>query len=240
MLSKPPAAGAAPVTSSWKERLTRRFQPEATEAHDTEASEQLGELSRHWRRHISSHTTGLRPEFDPGRDHARGSDDAAITLMEYGDFMAPSCRGAAPALRALGVRFGTDLRFAFRHFPIADAHPLALSVAVAAEAAGAQGKFWGMHDRIFDSEFGTEATALRRLAKELELDLDRYDTDIAGGAHVAHIFEDFNSGTRSGVNGAPTFFINGSRLDWDFRPETLRDALEQVAPGKSELVGAGA
>jgi protein-disulfide isomerase len=201
---------------------------------DAEASDQLGELSVEWRRHISSHTTGLRPHFDADRDHVRGSAGAAVTLLEYGDFMAPSCREAAPVLNALARRFGDDLRFAFRHFPIADAHPLALSVAVAAEAAGAQGEFWSMHDRIFSSEFGVEPHALRRHAREMELDLDRYDADVAGGDHVAHVFEDFNSGTRSGVNGAPTFFINGARLDWDFQPGTLGDALEKAMSGEVE------
>jgi protein-disulfide isomerase len=204
--------------------------PEATVLPDAEASEQLGELSRQWRRHISSHTTGLRPLFDPARDHVRGSEDAAVTLMEYADFEAPSCREAAPVLRMLGKRFGADLRFAFRHFPIADAHPGALAVAVATEAAAAQGQFWDMHDRIFASEFGAEPGALRRIAKEVGLDLDRYDADIAGGTLVAHIFEDFNSGTRSGVNGTPTFFINGGRVDWDFQIETLADALQGALP----------
>jgi protein-disulfide isomerase len=238
MAPNPPTADTAGPASSWRQRLTQRLQPEEAESVDAEASGQLGELSRQWRRHISSHTTGLRPLLDSSRDHVRGSDDAAITLMEYGDYEAPSCREAAPVLRALGTRFGDELRFAFRHFPIADAHPRALSVAVAAEAAGAQGQFWGMHDRIFGSEFGIEPGALRRLAKELDLDLDRYDADIAGGAHVAHVFEDFNSGTLSGVNGTPTFFINGARLDWDFQPGTLGDALQRVLPAESEPVGA--
>jgi protein-disulfide isomerase len=238
MLPNSPAADAAEPAGSWMQRLSQRLQPEEAEAVDAEASDQLGELSRQWRRHISSHTTGLRPLLDADRDHVRGSDGAALTLMEYGDYEAPSCRQAAPVLHALGKRFGDDIRFAFRHFPIADAHPRALAVAVAAEAAGAQGKFWPMHDRIFGSEFGIEPGALRRLAKELDLDLDRYDADIAGGSHVAHVFEDFNSGTRSGVNGTPTFFINGARLDWDFQPETLRDALQRALPVEGEPAGA--
>jgi formate-nitrite transporter family protein len=218
--------------------FTLRLQPDATESVDQEASNQLGESARQWRRNISSHVRGLRPLLDADRDHVRGSDGAAITLMEYGDYAAPSCKEAAPVLRALGEHFGDKLRFAFRHFPIADAHPLALSAAVAAEAAGAQGKFWQMHDRIYGDEHGLEPRALRRLAEELELDLDRYDADVAGGAHVTHIFEDFNSGTHSGVNGTPTFFINGARLDWDFEPETLGDALQHVLSAESEPVGA--
>jgi protein-disulfide isomerase len=99
------------------------------------------------------------------------------------------------------------------------------------------GEFWGMYDRILLSEFGTEPSARRRLARKLELDLDRYDADIAGGTHVAHVFEDFNSGTLSGVNGTPTFFINGARLDWDFQPQTLGDAVENamaVVPGSQD------
>jgi protein-disulfide isomerase len=109
-------------------------------------------------------------------------------------------------------------------------------VAVAAEAAGAQGEFWSMHDRIFSSEFGVDPKALRRHAREMGLDLDRYDEDVAGGAHVSHVFEDFNSGTRSGVNGAPTFFINGARLDWDFQPGTLGNALDAALSAASEPV----
>src|SRR5581483_9167600 len=105
---------------SWRERLTRRLRPDAEEVPDAEAADQLGELSRQWRRQIPSHTKGLRPHFDSDRDHARGSAEASVTLLEYGDFMAPSCREAVPELRGLGSRFGDDLRFAFRHFPIAD------------------------------------------------------------------------------------------------------------------------
>lgn len=223
---------------SWRERLTRRLQPDTAELPDAEASDQLAELGRQWRRQIPSHITGLRPHFDADRDHVRGSAEATVTLLEYGDFMAPSCREAAPVLRALGSRFGDELRFAFRHFPITEAHPLALSAAVAAEAAAAQDEFWGMHDRMLTSEFGAEPSALRRIARELKLDLDRYDADVAGGTHVAHVFEDFNSGTRSGVNGTPTFFINGARLDWDFRSETLGDALQDAMP--EEVVAATA
>jgi protein-disulfide isomerase len=235
MRFKSPAASAA--TSSRWQRLTGSLEPTAIESVDAEASDQLGEIAVQWRRHISSYVTGLRPLFDAGRDHVRGSDGAAVTLMEYGDYAAPSCKQAAPVLRTLGTRFGTDLRFAFRHFPIADAHPLALSAAVAAEAAGAQGKFWPMHDLIYGTEHGLEPPSLRRLAKKLELDLGRYDADVAGGALVTHIFEDFNSGTRSGVNGTPTFFINGARLDWDFDPKTLGDALEHALRAASEPVG---
>jgi protein-disulfide isomerase len=233
------ASTSAADTGSWRQRMSGRLQSDVIESPDAEASGQLGELNRQWRRHISSHTVGLRPEFDADRDHSRGADNAAITLMMYGDYVAPSCRHAVRVLYQLGERFGGDLRFAFRHFPIADAHPEALSAAVAAEAAGSQGRFWDMHDRLYSAEFGVEAKAIRTLAKKIDLDLDRYDADVAGGTLVSHIFEDFNSGTRSGVNGTPTFFINGARLDWDFQMASLGDALEQVIADKREVAGVG-
>src|SRR5690349_7702875 len=96
---------------SWRERMTRRLQPNEVELPDAEASDQLAELGRQWRRQIPSHVDGLRPHFDPERDHVRGSPQASVTLLEYGDFMAESCKEAAPILRELGSRFGDALRF---------------------------------------------------------------------------------------------------------------------------------
>jgi protein-disulfide isomerase len=212
--------------SSWTKRMSERMQSGETESPDAEAADQLSELNRQWRRHISSHTTGLRPVLEVDRDHVRGADSAGLTLMEYGDYEAPSCRKAALVLRTLGTRFGDELRFAWRHFPIADAHPLALSAAGAAEAAAAQGKFWPMHDLITGTEYGIDASTLRRYAGNLNIDMDRFDADVAGGKLVTHVFEDYNSGVLSGVNGTPTFFINGSRLDWDFQLVSLGDALQ--------------
>jgi protein-disulfide isomerase len=220
--------------SSWTQRMTDRIQSGETATPDAEASDQLAELNRQWRRHISSHTTGLRPLFDGDRDHVRGADSAPLTLLEYGDYEAPSCRQAALILRSLATRFGDELRFAWRHFPIADAHPLALAAAVTAEAASAQGRFWEMHERIIGTEYGIDAGTLRRYAGDLKLDMDRFDADVAGGTLVTHVFEDYNSGVLSGVNGTPTFFINGARLDWDFELKTLGDALQMALDGAAK------
>ena len=186
-------------------------------------------LNRQWRRHTNSHVDGLRPRVDPARDHMRGGEGAKLVLVEYGDYASESCRSAVGQVRAQRERFGEDLLFVFRNFTIADAHPHAFSAASAAEAAGAQGRFWEMHDRIYASEFGLEPAATRSFAQEIRLDIDRFDREIAAEAHVAHLFEDFTSGVDSGVNGAPTFFINGARLDWDFETSTLGDALEAAA-----------
>ena len=131
-------------------------------------------------------------------------------------------------LASLRERFDGELRFAFRHFPIGDAHPLALHAAEVAEAAGAQGRFWEMHDLIYRRDRALEPALLRRLAKSIGLDLERFDSELAADAHLRHIMEDFQSGVDSGVNGTPTFFINEERVDWDFEIATLELALERA------------
>ncbi|MEA2478112.1 MAG: hypothetical protein QOJ07_34, partial [Thermoleophilaceae bacterium] len=137
-------------------------------------------------------------------------------------------------------KFGDDMRVAYRHFPIADAHPLAAGASAAALAAGAQGKFWEMHDRIFSGEFDLSPKELRAMAGKLDLDLDRYDAEILAGDHLTHVFEDFNSGVASGVNGCPTFFINEKRLDWDFNVATLEATLTRAVAVVDDAAGAPA
>ena len=129
-------------------------------------------------------------------------------------------------LEKLRKRFDGKLRLAFRHFPIGDSHPLALHAAEAAEAAGAQDRFWEMHDLIYGRDQGLEPALLRKLAKSLDLDLERFDSELANETHLRHVMEDFQSGVDSGVNGTPTFFINDERLDWDFEMATLARAVE--------------
>jgi hypothetical protein len=107
----------------------------------SEAGQQLAVATREWRHRIASHGGGLRPDLDTSRDHIRGSDHPTVTLVEYGDYQSAACVSAAQELADLRSRFGGELRFVFRHFPIGEAHPLALRAAEAAEAAGAQGRF---------------------------------------------------------------------------------------------------
>ncbi len=190
------------------------------------ADQKLYAANHEWRHKIASHGGGLRPHFDPSRDHVRGSDHPAVTLVEYGDYQSTACVTAAAELAELRASFDGELRFVFRHFPIGDAHPLALHAAEAAEAAGAQGRFWEMHDLIYSSEEDLEPALLRTLAQTLGLDLERFDAELADETHLRHIMEDFQSGVDSGVNGTPTFFINERRVDWDFDIETLKAELE--------------
>jgi protein-disulfide isomerase len=192
----------------------------------TDESDSMRTLNREWRRHTNSHVSGLRPHVDPARDHLRGDEEAKLVLVEYGDYASQSCRSAVLQVRELRARFGAELLFVFRNFTIADAHPNAFSAAGAAEAAGAQGRFWEMHDRIYASEFGLEPAATRAFAQDLGLDIERFDREILAETHSTRLFEDFHSGIDSGVNGAPTFFVNGSRLDWDFETASLGDALD--------------
>ena len=211
--------------SAWRDRLHGG----SPDAPDTEASTNMRALNRDWRRHTSSHVDGLRPLVDPVRDHMRGAEGASLVLVEYGDYASASCRSAVAQVRGLRERFGDEMLFVFRNFTIVDAHPNAFSAAEAAEAAGAQGRFWEMHDRLYASEFGIEPAATRSLAQEIRLDINRFDREMSAETHATRLFEDFNSGVSSGVNGAPTFFINGARLDWDFKTSTLGDALEAAS-----------
>lgn len=195
------------------------------------ANGDLAGVNRAWRRKIVHHAAGLRPRVDPSHDHLRGPDVAAVTLVEYGDYQSPACIAAAGEVARLRVRFDGELRFVFRHFPLGDAHAFALHAAGAAEAAGAQGRFWEMHDLIYGWDRGLEPALLRRLADRLELDLERFDSELAGETHLRHVMEDFQSGVDSGVNGTPTFFINEERLDWDFEASTLEQAIERAKCG---------
>jgi protein-disulfide isomerase len=147
------------------------------------------------------------------RDHIAGSDDAPVTLVEYGDFECPYCGMAYPIVKTAQRELGDDLRFVFRHFPLSEAHPHARVAAQAAEAAGAQGKFWEMHDMLFEHQDALEPEDLVAYAKALGIDTELFVRELEAGTYEKRVREDFRSGVRSGVNGTPTFFINGSRYD---------------------------
>ncbi|MFN2164919.1 MAG: Na+/H+ antiporter NhaA, partial [Anaerolineae bacterium] len=151
------------------------------------------------------------------RDHIEGPADAPVTLVEYGDYECPHCRQVAPIIGQVQERFGDRLRYVFRHFPITTAHPNAQLAAEAAEAAGAQGKFWEMHDQMFEYTGPLNRQQLVQFARELDLDVARFERDLDEHIHADRVREDFLSGVRSGANGTPAFFLNGVRYDgaWD-------------------------
>ena len=166
---------------------------------------------------------------DPERDHITGPVDAPLELLEYGDYECPYCGLAQPVVAAVRQTLGRRLRFAFRHFPIVSAHPHALHAAEAAEAADAQGDFWEMHNELFDRQDALEDEMLVRYAIGLGLDRDRFVGDLVTHRFVPRIREDLASGSRSGVSGTPTFFVNGLRYDGVVDVESLVEALERTA-----------
>ncbi|MGC2442646.1 DsbA family protein [Candidatus Binatus sp.] len=161
-------------------------------------------------------------------DHVQGPAKAPVTLVEYGDYQCPYCGEAYPIVKALQKRLGEQVRFVFRNFPLAEAHPHAEHAAEAAEAAAAQGKFWEMHDLLYENQAALEDEDLVRYAKLLHLDVPRFVKEMEAHAYAERVRADFSSGVRSGVNGTPTFFINGARHDGPFDLGSLLAAIEEA------------
>jgi len=155
-------------------------------------------------------------------DHVQGPADAPVTLVECGDYECPHCGHAYPIVKALQKRFGKQLRFAFRNFPLREIHPYAEAAAETAEFAATHGKFWEMHDLIFETQNSLSEQMPGELAQRLTLDRQVLTEALRSGAFAGRVRRDFSGGVRSGVNGTPTFFINGHRHDGDFELETLR------------------
>jgi protein-disulfide isomerase len=153
------------------------------------------------------------------RDHIAGTDDAPVTLVEYGDYECPYCGMAYPVVKRARQALGDELRFVFRNFPLAEAHPHARLAAEAAEAAGAQEKFWEMHDTLFEHQDALETEDLASYAEAVGLDLARFARELEDGTYAKRVRDDFRSGVKSGVNGTPTFFINGVRYDGSWANE---------------------
>jgi len=160
------------------------------------------------------------------RDHAEGAADAPLTLVEYGDYQCPYCGAAYPVVKRLQKKLGKNLRFVFRNFPLTQAHPYALIAAEAAETAALQGKFWQMHDLLFEEQSSLKPGIIRAWAERTGVNLERFENDLKQGVVEKRIKEDRQSGIRSGVNGTPTFFINAKRYDGSPDYGSLLAALE--------------
>ena len=171
-------------------------------------------------------TARLSLPVNENRDHIQGPDNASVTLVEYGDFQCPYCGQAYPIIKQVQKNLGNKLRFVFRNFPITQAHPHAQHAAEAAESAAAENKFWDMHDYLYEHQQTLDDEHLEKYAEVVGLDTSRFKNDISNHVYADHVREDFLSGVRSGVNGTPSFYINGIRYDdpWDF--ETLVKTLK--------------
>jgi protein-disulfide isomerase len=168
-----------------------------------------------------------------GRDHAQGPEEAPVTLVEYGDYECPYCGQAYPIIKNLQKQLGGELRFVFRNFPITQLHPHAQQAAEAAEASGAQNKFWEMHDRLYEHQQELSNNHLSQHALAIGgLDVARFEDEITNHVHAVRVREDFMSGIRSGVNGTPTFYVNGLRYDDSWDEETLLASIRQEISDK--------
>jgi protein-disulfide isomerase len=163
-------------------------------------------------------------------DHARGGPETApLTLVEYGDYECPYCGAAYPIVKELERVLGDELRSVFRNFPLGEIHPHAPQAAEAAEAAAGQGRFWEMHDLLYENQQHLETSDLLRYAEALGLEFQPFEADLAQHTYEPRVRADFLSGVRSGVNGTPTFFINGVRHNGSYDFDTLLAALRAAA-----------
>jgi protein-disulfide isomerase len=162
-------------------------------------------------------------------DHVLGTSRAPVTIVEYGDFECPICKQTAPGLKLLLERFPGQMRFAYRHFPLEAIHPHALLAAEAAECAASQGKFWEMHDLLFENQAHLEPKHLHGYAEHLELDMARFSAELDGHAYTQRIREHIESGQRSRVRSSPGLFLNGMIQDVSFGLQALFEEAARIA-----------
>jgi protein-disulfide isomerase len=167
------------------------------------------------------------------RDHILGPADAPVTLLEYGDFECPHCGRAHPIVASVLRQIGANVRFVYRHFPLTQIHPHAESAAEMAEIAGGRGSFWPMHDLLFENQGALDDSDLIGYASGLGIEPDFAASALASRRYAERVQADFMSGVRSGVNGTPTFFINGIRYDGSWDEAALLDALQRALPASA-------
>lgn len=158
-------------------------------------------------------------------DHTQGNKEAPLTLVEYGDYQCGFCGRAYPIIKQVQQELGSQLRFVYRNFPLSEAHPDAFKAAVAAEAAALQHLFWQMHDVLFENQSALSWNDLFAYAQSIDLDMQRFEGDIQSSSVTAKVEADFESGVRSGVNGTPSFFINGEKYEGSWEAGDLLDYL---------------
>ena len=164
-----------------------------------------------------------RPVTD--QDHMQGPPDAALVLVEFGDYECPHCKAAYPVVKTVQAELGHQLCFVYRHFPLVEIHPYAVVAAEAAEAAGAQGRFWQMHYRLFQNSPELTFEDVLTYAADIDLNLQQFVQSLRTRRHLPRVQENVESGLSSGVRGTPTFFINGVRHKGGYDLASLLEAL---------------
>lgn len=179
--------------------------------------------------------TRLQPDplrlADEATDHLDGSVSAPVVLIEYGDFECASCLQAHGALKVLRPHFAGQLCFVFRHYPLREVHPHAELAAEAAEAAGAQGKFWPMYERLFANPHHLKEKHLFDYATQIGLDLPRYQNEMKDHVYLQRVQEHLQGGRRLGVRSTPAFYVNGAFVDVSFGLQHLHQAIDEALAG---------
>ena len=180
---------------------------------------------------MSKNTKKLKVPIKMGYDHIQGPVNAPINLVEYGDFECPYTGHAYPIVREIKREFGETLCFVFRNFPLNEIHPHAQQAAEAAEAAASQDKFWDMHDYLFEHQNALDDTHLQEYARTVGLDIKKFEEEILRHVYAPKIKDSLINGVKSGVEGTPTFFLNGIRYEgsWDLETmlKTLRSSIKK-------------
>ncbi len=171
--------------------------------------------------------TQLTPSVN-SNDNIYGNPAAPIELVEYGDYECPYCGRAYPIVKNIKQQLGNELKFVFRNFPLKKIHPHAVLAAVATEAAGLQGRFWDMHDMVFEHQDALDEERIRGFAQQLGLNSRRFEQDLQLKSLADKVDQDFESGLRSGVNKTPTFFINGKKYEGSWRGSVLIEHLKSL------------
>jgi protein-disulfide isomerase len=174
-------------------------------------------------------STHLKPPVS-SQDHVQGPAQASIEIVEYGDYQCPHCAAAYPVIKKIQEKFGDQIRFVFRNFPLAESHEYAIPAAIATEAAALQDKFWEMHDVIYENQQSLSEDGLLQMAEKIGLNLPKFKQDIQKEDLQEKVEADFESGVRSGVNGTPSFFVNGTKFDGG--AENLMDMLTENSDSK--------
>jgi protein-disulfide isomerase len=169
----------------------------------------------------------LKPPVN-SKDHFQGNENAPVELVEYGDYQCPHCGYAYPVIRNIQKKLGNQLKFVFRNFPLAEAHPDATHAAIAAEAASAQNKFWEMHDITFENQQHLDDVHLLRYAEKIGLDIAKFQADFEKPVFAEKVEADFESGIRSGVDGTPSFFVNGEKYNGDWEEKHFLSYLQSL------------
>jgi predicted DsbA family dithiol-disulfide isomerase len=224
-VGKDPTLDVGSWYRGYPSRRRRNLARPATRSPMSAGDRQLLERLGAWRDHLTSESSGLAAAPDPSRDHIRGPADAPLQLVGYSDFECPSCQLAARVVNRVRRQLGDELLVVVRHFPVVDAHPMAMFAAEAVEAADAQGRFWDLYTRIYYSRRPPTKDSVRRHAGRLHLDMPRFESELDHHTHTARVLEDFDTGVLSGVNGTPTFFVNGIRHDDEHTVDSLLSAL---------------